>query len=442
MRFFSRLEPTPSGSAPIDLVRAIALATVLVSVWLPYNVPPARVLISVLTALAAIALLVRIARGRPESHSLLPLPDLTYTLLLLGLSGGIHSPYFPTLFLVVMVAGITHGPKSAGWTAGIAGLSMVALEGTYVRHAAHWMLMDDAVQTLPYLVLVGLLTGKLSDALRRQQEARLAAQKENLRLQHEGEVVKRELELAARVQQALLPTELPDVAGTALGAFSRPCRMIGGDLYDLLPMPDGTWLFLVADVCGHGIPAALLAASTQQAVRHHAAPDLAAMFARVSDVVQAQMPDEMFVTAVAATLDPRRGIVRCVNAGHPPPLWWRAATGELASISSGGLPLGLLSGRPYRVEEAQLAPGDLLLFFTDGVMDAYGPDGERLQEEGVRAALARAAACGPVEAVAALAELTTAAGEPPDDITLLAVQWVGVLHSSMTETLAPLLLPT
>jgi serine phosphatase RsbU (regulator of sigma subunit) len=442
MRLSSLPERSWNWSGPTDLVRAIVLAIVLVSLRLPYTVHPAQPAIAVLTGLAGILLAVRIVGGRPESRGLLPLPDLIYTLLLVGLSGGIHSPYFPTLFLVVMVAGITHGPESAGWTAGIAGVLMVALEARDAGQANHWALMDDAMQTLPYLFLVGLLTGQLSGALRRQQAARLAAHEENLRLQHEGEVLQRELELAARVQRALLPAELPAVPGAALGAFSRPCRQIGGDLYDFLPMPDGTWLFLAADVCGHGIPAALLAASTQQAVRHHAGPDLAAMLARVSEVVLAQAPDEMFVTAVAATLDPRRGIVRCVNAGHPPPLWWRAATGELVSLAVGGLPLGVLAGRPYRVEEVRLAPGDTLLFFTDGVLDAYGPDGERLEEEGLRAAFRRVADRGPEGIVTALSELLAAGGELPDDITLLAVQWVGVPHSSITETLAPSLLPT
>jgi sigma-B regulation protein RsbU (phosphoserine phosphatase) len=324
-----------------------------------------------------------------------------------------------------MMAGATRGPAGATWTAVTSEIAVLVQEALRVQADHSWMLMDDAVETLPFLLLTGLLAGELSRALERQQRARLAAQEENLRLQHEGQVIRRELELAAQVQLALLPRDLPQVPGVVLSACYRPSRMIGGDLYDVLPMVDGSWLFLVADVSGHGIPAALLTASTQQAVRHCAGVDLVGMFAAMNEVVLAQAPDGMFVTAVGALFDPQRGTLRWVNAGHPRPLWCRAAADELLAVPGGGVALGLLPGAPYEIVEAQLAPGDLLLLYTDGATDAYGPHGERIEEEGLRRLLAPLARLGPERAVAGLAAQLTAAGEPSDDITLLAIQWLG-----------------
>jgi serine phosphatase RsbU (regulator of sigma subunit) len=438
MRLFPNADPSPRWRAPIDLVRATVLATVIISIWFPFHgVQMNPVGVFLLTGAASVALGIRIVRRRDDGSAavaddpprkrqeVLPLPELAFSVMLLWLSGGIQSPFFPTLFLVVMLAGIAHGPQSAGWTALLSGLLVVLPEAWRVPRDNPLAWVDDTLETLPYLFLTGLLTGRLSDALQRQQRARLAAQEEALRLQHQGEVFQRELELAARVQQALLPSELPSVPGVSVFAYSRSSRMIGGDLYDFVPLPDGAWLFLAADVSGHGIPAALLTAHTQHAIHQHASPDLAAMFADAGDAVCRKAPEEMFVTAVAVMLDPERGIVRCVNAGHPPPLWWQAESRNVASLPRGGIALGVFKRASYHVHEIALAPGDVLLLYTDGATDAFGPDGDRIEEEGLCAAFAATADRGPEATLAALATYLTEAGEPPDDITLVAIQWVG-----------------
>ena len=150
----------------------------------------------------------------------------------------------------------------------------------------------------------------------------------------------RELEAARRVQERLLPCGVPELAGLTLAAISYPAEQVSGDLYDLIELPDGQLFVAIADVCGKGVPAALLSAVVQQAFRQYAGPDPVAVLAELNQEDNA--PDDMFATAACIVIDPQSGSVAAATAGHPPPFWWDHAARRLAPVRGRGPVLGLL----------------------------------------------------------------------------------------------------
>lgn len=205
----------------------------------------------------------------------------------------------------------------------------------------------------------------------------------------------RDLEIAANLQQALLPAQLPCLPCTSLAHFYRSARQVGGDYYDALPAGEGKLLLAVADVMGKGLPAALFAFVFRSLVRSRL--DLAARPGEFlawlnQHLFQELDRAEMFITAQLTFLDCQRGEIRVASAGHPPLLLANAA-GEVAEISAGGPPLGILSGAAFP-EDCRPWPAGRALMFTDGLIEARNPQGELLGMEAVKNALAAGARCG------------------------------------------------
>ena len=205
----------------------------------------------------------------------------------------------------------------------------------------------------------------------------------------------RDLEIAANLQQALLPVQLPAARCATLAGFYRSSRQIGGDYYDALPTADGNLLVAVADVMGKGLPAALFAFMFRSLVR--ARPDLASRPGEFlawlnQNLFQELDRAEMFITAQIAFLDCQRGEIRVASAGHPPMLV-ASPTGEMKEISAGGPPLGIIAGAEFP-EEAHLLGGGRALMFTDGLIEARNPKGELLGLDAVKNALAGSASSG------------------------------------------------
>src|SRR5207249_1122529 len=137
-------------------------------------------------------------------------------------------------------------------------------------------------------------------------------------------------------------------------------------------------LLAIADVCGKGVPAALLTVAVQQGIRQFAGPDPAAVLAGVNRLLLENIPDDMFVTAACVVLDPRDGSAVAAAAGHPPPLWWDATEGRLRPIAASGVSLGLLPDWSGATQRFRLAPGDALILYTDGLLDLKIRAEERL----------------------------------------------------------------
>ena len=205
----------------------------------------------------------------------------------------------------------------------------------------------------------------------------------------------RDLEIAANLQQALLPRQLPSLPGTALARFYRSARQVGGDYYDALPAGQGGLLLAVADVMGKGLPAALFAFIFRSLARSR--PDLASRPGEFLAWLNQQLfreldHAEMFITAQLVFLDSVRGEIRAASAGHPP-LLTANAQGEVVEWSAGGPPLGILQDARFPEESRAWTSGHALMF-TDGLIEARNPQGELLGIDTVKAVLAEGARQG------------------------------------------------
>jgi phosphoserine phosphatase RsbU/P len=184
--------------------------------------------------------------------------------------------------------------------------------------------------------------------------------------------MKRDLEIAREIQSWLMPLEAPKVPGVDIAFASRPANTVAGDYYDAFFRPNERLLIVVADVAGKSIPAALLTATLQASLRTLAAlpgtlPELVGRVNRYS--CEQSLQGRRFTTAFLAELEPATGALTYVNAGHNWPVL-RHASGAIERLEAGGLPLGINSSLPYQFGSATLATGDLLLIFTDGLVEA------------------------------------------------------------------------
>jgi sigma-B regulation protein RsbU (phosphoserine phosphatase) len=230
----------------------------------------------------------------------------------------------------------------------------------------------------------------------------------------------RDMEQAAELQRKLLPGAAPTLDGYALEGYNLPCRTVGGDYYDFVPYSDGRLAVLVGDVSGKGMPAALLMSSLQTAVHLLAedSPSPLTMVCRLNRLICAKKLGNRFITFFFGVLDPATGTLEYVNAGHNPPLLLRA-DGSLEELSATGMILGILSQAVYESASTQLAAGDRLVLFSDGITEAAPPtdlDNEFGEERLTKLARARS----PMDEISA-SVLTWCAGETTDDLTLVIV---------------------
>ncbi len=189
----------------------------------------------------------------------------------------------------------------------------------------------------------------------------------------ERERIEQELRIARIIQQTLLPKELPDQPGWQLSTFYQPARAVGGDFYDFIPFEDGRLGLVVGDVTDKGVPAALVMATTRSILRSSAQENQSpgVVLERANDLLFPDIPPRMFVTCFYAILDPRSGTLQYANAGHDLPYRWR--DGEVAELRATGMPLGLMPGMQYEEKEAILEPGESILLYSDGLVEAHNP---------------------------------------------------------------------
>ena len=195
--------------------------------------------------------------------------------------------------------------------------------------------------------------------------------------------MKRDLEIAREIQTWLVPSKPPEVAGADIAFASRPQNSVAGDYYDAFyptssAEENGMLMLVIADVAGKSIPAALLMATLQASLRTIAgegAP-LAELVVRLNRYASAHSLDgRRFTTAVLAEYEPGTRALLYVNAGHNPPILRRAG-GTLEKLEAGGLPLGIDMGAAYETAAIELKSGDALIFYTDGVIEAFDEKGQ------------------------------------------------------------------
>lgn len=237
----------------------------------------------------------------------------------------------------------------------------------------------------------------------------------------------KELEIARGIQAGLLPEKSFSVAGLTAASRYIPATSVAGDFYDFLPK-DGGLGVLIADVSGHGVPAALSASMVKVAIsaQRDWADDPARVLSGLNSILCGNLQGQ-FVTAGYLYLDPRRGALTYAGAGHPPLLAWRGRQKRVESMEENGLMLGIFPEGAYKSMTAALEPGDRFVLYTDGIAEAPSLSGEEFGMERFKSFLADHAGSSAQELCDALIKHVTAwsgsTREQHDDLTLIVVDY-------------------
>lgn len=249
-----------------------------------------------------------------------------------------------------------------------------------------------------------------------------------------NDALDREMRTIAEIQQSLLPRATPLVHGLSLGAYYQTSHVAGGDYYDFFGLPEGRLGILIADVSGHGAPAAVLMAILHALA--HSLPEEPTHPSRTLDALNARLSERYtsdpasFVTAFYGIYDPPTRRVRYACAGHPPPLLARATDASCGACcverldKVGSLPLGVFAETRYEEAVVTLEPGDVLTLYTDGITEAGNGRGDQYGEERLRTLATRRRDSGRevLEAILEDLDAFTAGAVQADDRTLVVAR--------------------
>lgn len=267
--------------------------------------------------------------------------------------------------------------------------------------------------------LLGSLASQVAPAMKVAQLVR-----EQQAEAKERERIQQEMQVAALIQQTLLPKELPSIPGWHVDAFYRPARAVGGDFYDFIPLADGRLGVVIGDVTDKGVPAALVMATCRAMLRaaaqRHASPS--AVLADVNELLVPEIPPAMFVTCLYAIIETEAGELVLANAGHNLP-YVRTADGVI-ELRATGMPLGLMPDMTYDERTYRMQRGDEMVLTSDGITEAHNIDGEMY---GFPRLMGRVAVKPPNDDMVAalvgdLEGFTGTGAEQEDDITLVVVR--------------------
>lgn len=268
------------------------------------------------------------------------------------------------------------------------------------------------------------------------QQAALAVQNDQLQREMvQQERLAREMQLAREIQNAFLPQIVPQLPGWDLRVRWRTAREVGGDFYDFFDLPGNRLGLVIADVADKGMPAALFMTLVRTLVRAtmQEIDSPSDVLDRVNDIIVPEAPRGMFVTILYAVLDLDTGEMEYANAGHNPALVLRAAACQVERLERSGMALGVQEGNHLLKYKLRLAPGDYVVFYTDGVTEAVSAEGDFFGEQRLHALVQNAAcqAALPPEELTAdemLNQIDSAVqdfvgqADPSDDLTLLVLK--------------------
>ena len=266
---------------------------------------------------------------------------------------------------------------------------------------------------------------------------------ENERLRNEERVLldyREELHVASRIQRELLPKRPPDLSGYDVCSLNVPARMVGGDYFDFLDLGGGRHVVCIGDVCGKGLPAALLMANLQAIVRTQSVAEppgreclarcqrffnepARQCVERCNRLLQKSTPPERFVTLFYGILDTDRHSLLFTNAGLNPPLLYRE--GEFQRLRMGGIPLGIEEDWSYGQQNVGIEPGDLIVLYSDGITEARDLAGEEFGEERILSTVRSQCSFGTEQVLESLHDAVRAhvADAPQlDDMTLVLLK--------------------
>jgi len=238
--------------------------------------------------------------------------------------------------------------------------------------------------------------------------------------------IQEELRLAAKIQTDLLPTAAPSLPGYDIAGKSIPAQTVGGDYFDFITIDDHRLALCLGDVSGKGLPAALLMANLQATLRSQAlaSPSVKECVGRANALLFQSTSAEKFVTLFYGVLDSQRHVINFCNAGHNPPFVFLSGAPPIR-LTRGGIVLSALEHFPFEQQETDLAPGDLLVIYSDGITETMNPQGEQFGEERLEDVIR----CHREESAAEAIENTiqdvksfAAGANQADDITLVLVK--------------------
>ena len=327
----------------------------------------------------------------------------------------------------------------AGWY-----LGQWAALGVSLASATVWVVdeiiaaYDYAHPAIPYWNLgakffIFVLFGYLITWLRRSQERQQRAERER---------IEAELRIAKEVQSLLFPQSIPEFPTLDCSCICIPAREVSGDYYDCIPLDDGRLVLAVADVSGEGVPAALLMARLQALLRTHVHKHRDSPARLVSEINRGMFLGDgtgKYATFVCALYDETQRRLTCVNAGHNIPLLIRADSGkragesvpggagspEILRLDRGGFPLGLFRDSAYEQQTVALAPGDVLVFYTDGLVETIGRNGEEFGVNRLAGIVFRRNTLSALELQEAILDeghRFRAEADSADDVTLMLVR--------------------
>ena len=199
----------------------------------------------------------------------------------------------------------------------------------------------------------------------------------------EKERLQKELQVAAEIQNLLIPQKLPKIKNMDISATYLPCQEISGDFYNVIPLGNKRYAFVVADVSGKGIPGAMVVSNMQATLRAYLeqSENLLLIVSKLNTCIIDQTTDDRYITFFIGIYDESKMTLEYVNCGHNPPLWYRKKKG-IDKLKIGGIFIGFLPFE-YKSEKIQLESGDIIAFFTDGLIEAMNKKEEEFGEDNV-----------------------------------------------------------
>jgi sigma-B regulation protein RsbU (phosphoserine phosphatase) len=261
-------------------------------------------------------------------------------------------------------------------------------------------------------------------------QAAIAIEKARLHQEEvKGQALEREMELGRQIQLSLLPKSTPVLPGWEFAVHYQPARQVGGDFYDFFDLPNGQGRMglAVADVMGEGVPAALFMALGRTVIRTIALSQQspAAVLTLANPLILRDSHADLFLSAFYAILDTGSGRLSYANAGHNRPIWQRAVTGQIQELAADGIVLGVLPEIDLEERTIDVAPGDVLVLYTDGVTEAMDAENRMFGRDRLQAAVATCAGDSAQQAVESIVQALgefTGGTQQSDDITILVVR--------------------
>lgn len=241
------------------------------------------------------------------------------------------------------------------------------------------------------------------------------------------ERIRSELMIAHQIQQGILPGPFEGHPGIHFEAFNEPAKDVGGDFYDYFQVNSKEFGFMIGDVCGKGVPAAIFMASSRSIIKSQALanPEPAKVIQLANRLIAEDAQHGMFVTVFYGIYNLETRMLKFINAGHTLPLLYRASTSSCASLFNTNFPLGVFDPFSFQTAEVQLEAGDFLILYTDGVNEAFSPTREQFGVERLVQLVLRQGGHSPQDLRNAIVDTVHQFSDdqpPNDDITVLIVK--------------------